>query len=70
MAYIKIDREKCKGCGYCVSFCPDKALVISNKLNSKGYGVVEYKRKECRGCKLCVTICPDCAIEIIDGNKE
>ncbi|MDD5645307.1 MAG: 4Fe-4S binding protein [bacterium] len=69
MAHIKINGEKCKGCGYCISVCPQKAFAISRKLNSKGYSICEYTRDECRGCGLCAVVCPDCAIEIIEGKK-
>ena len=65
MAKITIDREKCKACLLCVSFCP-KALIKNNKaLNKKGFAFVEFKDSgECLGCKMCAVICPECCIEI------
>jgi len=62
---IKVDEEKCKGCGLCIGFCPQGVLVISPRRNSKGYHPVEARFQEkCTGCLHCITICPDVAITI------
>ena len=55
--------ERCKGCGFCVEFCPTHVLALSSAFNSKGYHpphVVEAER--CSGCDLCGMYCPDFAI--------
>jgi 2-oxoglutarate ferredoxin oxidoreductase subunit delta len=60
---VQIYREKCKGCGYCVEFCPKKALKLSENFNSKGYHPPELvDPARCTGCNLCGSICPDFAI--------
>ena len=66
MGYIKIDRDKCKGCSLCIIYCPNKLLNISNDLNKKGIHTVEFKDKDnkCTGCSMCAIMCPDCAIEV------
>ena len=64
---VHILRERCKGCGYCVEYCPEKVLQLDRAFNKKGYHpplVVEGK--ECVMCKLCELICPDFAIFITE----
>ncbi|MHC4580561.1 MAG: 4Fe-4S binding protein, partial [Planctomycetota bacterium] len=34
---IKIDTERCKGCGLCVAVCPKGIIVICAKSNRHGY---------------------------------
>jgi 2-oxoglutarate ferredoxin oxidoreductase subunit delta len=63
MAQIKIDRERCKACGLCVIYCPQKALVFSDKINKRGIKPVEFKKDaKCTGCGICALVCPDCAL--------
>jgi len=65
MAKITIDREKCKGCLLCASFCPKGLIKPSKKLNQKGFGFVFFEDKgDCAGCSFCALICPDCCIEV------
>jgi 2-oxoglutarate ferredoxin oxidoreductase subunit delta len=66
MPRIKIDAEKCKGCGYCVLYCRKGLIGEDKRLNEKGYRPARYKGKknECTGCMMCAIICPECAIEV------
>jgi 2-oxoglutarate ferredoxin oxidoreductase subunit delta len=66
---IKIDTEKCKGCGLCVKVCPKGSLAISEHSNSKGLFPVEFVGDECSGCAMCAIICPDAAIEVYKGSE-
>ena len=53
----------CKGCGFCVEFCPKKVLVLSDRFNSKGFHPPEaVKPDDCTGCHICQMICPEFAI--------
>ena len=60
---VSIDTERCKGCGFCVSFCPLGVLRMSAKFNAKGYHYPEVADADkCTGCGLCGMYCPDFAI--------
>ncbi len=63
--YIFIIADRCKGCGFCIEFCPKEVLAFSDDLNPKGYHppiVVKDKLVDCENCQLCQIICPDFAI--------
>ncbi len=60
---IVITAERCKGCGFCVEFCPTDALKLSDQYNAKGYHPPVLVAKElCNGCNICGLMCPDFAI--------
>ena len=60
---IVVLEERCKGCGFCVEFCPTKVLAMSSAFNSKGYHPPNVVAPEkCSGCDLCGMYCPDFAI--------
>ena len=62
---IKIDRELCKGCGYCVDVCPNGSITIETVFNKKGFYPASVKDSgKCTGCALCAEICPEIAIEV------
>ena len=53
----------CKGCSYCVDFCPSRCLELSRDFNLRGYHYPVLARAEdCSGCGLCEMYCPDFAI--------
>ncbi len=60
-----ISRERCKGCGYCVAFCPRGVLEMSGELSAKGYDTVRVADQgKCLGCGLCEAICPEVGINL------
>ena len=63
-----IDREKCRGCGLCVSVCACGALQIIE--NSVTVVAVD----ECHWCAMCELVCPNgaisCPFEIIIENES
>ena len=65
---VSVIIERCKGCGYCVEFCPLGVLVMSSRFNGKGYHYPEVIHGDkCSGCDLCGMYCPDFAI---CGSRE
>ncbi len=62
---IEIDRERCKGCGYCISTCPKGSISFDEQFNSSGYFPAVFANPEsCTGCAMCAHVCPDIAIEV------
>jgi 2-oxoglutarate ferredoxin oxidoreductase subunit delta len=60
---IHIISERCKGCGFCVEYCPKDVLKLSEEFNSKGYHPpIAIKPNDCVNCGLCQMLCPDFAI--------
>lgn len=60
---VVVTVERCKGCGFCVEFCPTDALKLSEHYNSKGYHPpVLLTQDHCNGCNMCGLLCPDFAI--------
>ncbi|OIO33172.1 MAG: hypothetical protein AUJ70_03690 [Candidatus Omnitrophica bacterium CG1_02_40_15] len=65
MPKIKIDIEKCKGCGLCVLYCNKGQLKSDKTLNKKGIHAVKFiDEDKCTGCSFCAIICPDMCITV------
>lgn len=65
MANVTINEGLCKGCVFCVQFCPFDCLSMSDGLNAKGFPYPVLKDEEkCTGCGACACLCPDFAIEV------
>ena len=71
MARPVIDAERCKGCGICTAFCPEKILVLGDQLNANGYPFVTMVDAEaCRGCRICYLMCPDVVFAFLQEENE
>jgi len=57
---VKIDEDKCTGCGICAQICPVDAIAVGP--------VAKIDREICTGCGRCVAECPNEAIHM-DGIK-
>ena len=65
---IEIDRERCKGCGICIAFCPQSAISMTDELNASGYPAVSFDDGGgCNGCAVCALVCAEVAIEVYRG---
>ncbi len=63
---IVIIEDRCKGCGFCVEYCPNDVLETSERYNSKGYHPPEIVNGDgCADCGFCQMICPDFAIFLV-----
>ena len=64
---VLFNKEKCKGCEVCITFCPKKILCLDPEVNAKGYHPAGISnQEECIGCQSCATMCPDCCISIFE----
>jgi 2-oxoglutarate ferredoxin oxidoreductase subunit delta len=68
---VMIITERCKGCGFCVEYCPKGVLELSEEFNRKGYHPPKVvKHGECVNCNLCEMICPDFAIFSVEMSES
>jgi 2-oxoglutarate ferredoxin oxidoreductase subunit delta len=62
-AEIHIIKDQCKGCGYCINYCPTKVLEESEEINARGVHPPKVvDEKKCILCSFCIIVCPDFAI--------
>jgi len=67
---VRIIIERCKGCSYCIDYCPKDVLVMSEKFNKKGYhypDIIKYGL--CVNCGLCSNICPEFAVFSVEEEE-
>ncbi len=63
--------ERCKGCRFCIEFCPQHVLYETDEANSKGYHVVRRDDSgTCIGCEMCSLVCPEFAIHVVSADEE
>jgi len=68
---IHINTERCKGCGFCVEYCPKDVLELSEEFNKKGYHPPRVAHEEmCCYCQLCEAICPEFALFVTLKDEE
>jgi len=68
---VLINKERCKGCGYCVEFCPREALRMTEELSPKGYNLAAVAdESKCLSCGLCEVICPEFAIYLASSDNK
>lgn len=60
MVEIKVDRDKCTGCGTCADTCPVAVFEIKDEKS------VPVKPEECIVCRACEVQCPEGAIQVIE----
>ena len=53
---VRIDENKCTGCGICIQVCPVKAITVGR--------VATINPETCMGCGSCIAECPSEAISM------
>ena len=61
IATLKVDTEKCIGCGLCVTVCPHRVLATQDKKAT----VIDFNA--CMECGACAQNCPTEAISVTPG---
>ena len=59
---IRINDDKCVGCGLCIEACPGNLI----KKNEKGKAFIKHER-DCWGCTSCIKECKINAIDFFLG---
>ncbi len=70
-AEIHILKDQCKGCGFCIRFCPQNVLEESQDINERGIHpprVVDESK--CVICSFCTSVCPDFAIFVLEKQSK
>ena len=57
---VKVDLEKCDGCGTCVDTCPVEVFEMKDDKS------IPVKQEECLVCRACEVQCPNAAIQVIE----
>lgn len=56
-----VDRERCRGCGDCVSVCISRAMAVGRDGKAEA-------RRNCIGCGACSSVCPAGAVSISERD--
>jgi 2-oxoglutarate ferredoxin oxidoreductase subunit delta len=70
-AEIHIIKDQCKGCGFCIQFCPKKVLEESEEINARGVHPPKIiDEDKCIICGFCTSVCPDFAIFVLEKPRK
>ena len=67
---VYINERLCKGCEFCVKYCPKQVLEMGKGRNKKGdfipVTIREDRCDDCIVCANCALMCPEGAIEVTE----
>jgi 2-oxoglutarate ferredoxin oxidoreductase subunit delta len=62
---VEINPRLCKGCYFCIRYCPMGVFSSSGEIGELGYVIAKVEHPEkCTGCRLCLIYCPDFATSV------
>jgi len=68
---IHLITDQCKGCGYCIEYCPRKVLEESKEINARGVRPPKVSDiSKCINCSFCTAVCPDFAIFVEEKQAQ
>jgi 2-oxoglutarate ferredoxin oxidoreductase subunit delta len=68
---VEIDSKLCKGCYFCIRYCPSGVFSKSEEIGELGYVIAKVEHPEkCTGCRLCLIYCPDFAVSVEEDGVE
>lgn len=68
---VEINPKLCKGCYFCIRYCPSGVFSKSEEIGELGYVAAKVDHPEkCTGCRLCLVYCPDFATSIEEEEAE
>lgn len=70
IANLKIDDEKCIGCGLCTKVCPNSLLFLNFQKKATHKMIGEFGWDGCWKCQHCMAVCPKGAISILNKKPE
>lgn len=70
MPEVRIDPNRCTGCGICESFCPVEVFTMRKDPERGTRIAYPLKEQDCWACDTCVGQCPTGAIRIIESEEE
>jgi len=64
MVTVKVDLEKCTGCGTCVTTCPVGVFELTK--NGDAEKSKPVNQDQCIVCRACEVQCPESAITVVE----